>query len=79
MAKQNWTQEILKRLPATVAQLHKDPVIRQMRDKHLQQRKARGAFIVQPCNSMTYDTLYRLRRRGVVSYDSKTRVYTLVK
>jgi hypothetical protein len=78
MAKQNWTQAVLALLPATVREINSNPVIRQMNEKHLQQRKQRGAFITWPVNSMAYDTLYRLRAQGKVKRDDNG-VYRLVK
>jgi hypothetical protein len=65
--KQRWTPLVLSLLPATCAEINKDPRIAAMNVLHRYSRRARqGQGWAQPVNSMAYDTLYRLRKQGRV-------------
>jgi hypothetical protein len=68
--KQPWTERILELLPNSVWELNAHPVIKEMNRQHRADRAARGSWEA-PVNSMAYDTLYRLRKRGVVERDEE--------
>lgn len=74
--KQRWTPLVLSLLPATCAEINKDPRIAAMNAYHRIDRATRGSWEI-PMNSMAYSTLYRLRKRGLVTRDEKG-VYRLV-
>jgi hypothetical protein len=76
--KQRWTTIVLSLLPATLKEINADARIAAMNVFHRQSRRARqGQGWAQPVNSMAYDTLYRLRKRGVVVREDNG-VYRLV-
>jgi hypothetical protein len=66
--KQEWTKIVLSLLPATVREINANPRVREMNLIHWAKREKAGSYY-DPVNSMAYDTLYRLRERGVVERD----------
>jgi hypothetical protein len=69
VVKQRWTAHVLRNLPASVQELNKLPTTIVMNEQHRQQRLLLGNP-APPINSMVYDTLVRLRNRGLVKRDS---------
>lgn len=69
MAKQQWTHVILMMLPATLAEINATAMVSAMNEQHRRERNERGSW-ANPVNCMAYDTLYRLRKRGVVVRES---------
>jgi hypothetical protein len=74
--KQHWTDEIVKLLPATLKEINANPRIASMNTYHRIARHVKGSWS-EPVNSMAYDTLYRLRKRGLVTREDNG-VYRLV-
>jgi hypothetical protein len=74
--KQPWTEVILELLPNSVWELNRHPKIMEMNAKHRADRVARGSWDT-PVNSMAYDTLYRLRKRGIVERDEEGWYYVV--
>lgn len=75
MRKQNWKTVVLSLLPATMKEINENPCVRAMNKEHREQRVEKGSW-PKPVNCMAYDTLYRLRQKGIVER-SQTGVYRL--
>jgi DNA-binding PadR family transcriptional regulator len=77
--KQQWTHVVLTMLtakPMTCAQINATAQVQAMNAQHRRERVHNNSW-EKPVNGMVYDTLYRLRKRGLVERDEKG-IYRLV-
>lgn len=77
--KQQWTHVVVTMLsmkPMTCREINETAQVIAMNAQHRRERVHNGSW-ERPVNSMAYSTLYRLKKRGLVTRDEKG-IYRLV-